>query len=216
MNALTAPRMRPTTLQSLDQALAEIAQGTTTAADLKPRFQAAEKDLEGYGDHTRAIEFDRPDKDVSDHGRALRAQADGAWAETNVAHQDLVSITGNAGRIKQHMADALASCPPNKPKVKQYIESAQTDIDRLQQRTLRDATVTVRLTEKALRTELSPYLTEVEEDAPGRDVGRHADDINYWLSEGVTGCRMGGLAGGWIDTDLGEIQRRLQWAKQNL
>jgi len=213
MNAVTTPR---TTLQSLNAALAEIAQGTTTAADLKPRFQAAQKDLEGYEVHTKAIDFDRPDKDVSDHGRALRAQADGAWAEVNVAHQDLVSITGNAERIQQHMKDALAACPPNKPKAKQYIESAQTDIDRLQKRTLRDATVTTRLTEKALRTEVSPYLTEVEEDAPGRDVGRHADNIHHWLSEGVTGSRMGALSGGWIDTDLKEIQRRLEWAKNNL
>lgn len=216
MNALSAPRLRPTTLQSIDLALAEVAQGQTTNADVKPRLEAASKDIEGYGTHTRAIEFDRPDRDVSEHGRALRAQADGAWAENDVAQQDLVSISGNAERIKQHLADALASCPANKPKAREWLESAGPDLERLQQRTLRDLQTTVRLSEKAIRTELSPYLTEVEEDSPGRDVGRFADDLNHWLGEASTGFRLGAKQSVWVDDDFGQLVRRLQWAKKNL
>ncbi len=215
MNALSA-RLRPTTLQSLDAALGETAAGTTTATGLKPHLQAAAQALDGYAGHTRAIEFDRPDRDVSEHGRALRSQADRAWSENDAARQDLQGLSATTERLKQHVADALASCPPNKPKARQYLESAQADVDLMRERTLRDAQVTVRYGETAVRTELAPYLTEVEEDAPGRDVGRFADDLDHWLGEAHLSFRQGVLQSGWLSNDLAGVKARLEAARKNL
>ncbi len=215
MNVLS-PSLRPTALQSVEAALSEVAAGTTAATGMKPHLQAAGQALDGYAGHTRAIEFDRPDRDVSEHGRALRGQSDRAWDENEAVRLEVQTLTGTADRLKQHVADALGSCPASKPKARQYLEMAQADLQLIQDNALRDAQRGVKYSEKAVRTELSPYLTEVEEDGPGRDVGRFADDLNHWLSEASLSFRHGGLCSDWLVKDLSEVKTRLEAARKNL
>jgi hypothetical protein len=57
---------------------------------------------------------------------------------------------------------------------------------------------------------MTVVVTEVEEDAPGRDAGRFADDLNHWLNEAHAGYRLGNLEADWIARDLTSLGQYLQ------
>jgi hypothetical protein len=52
--------------QKIDQALQLLGQTRTENAELSDIYVAAEEGIEGYQPHVKAIEFDRPSKDVSE------------------------------------------------------------------------------------------------------------------------------------------------------
>jgi hypothetical protein len=163
--------------QKIDRALNLLTKARADNSSLTDVFEKAHQELEGFEPHVKAIEFDRNDRDVSSHGTALREQAAEADGQADVGKPRQASLETNAEQIANLIDGAMADLGESNSRASYRLSSAKNDIDFARESTIPVTGVSLRIGSRILTEDLDPYLVEVEEDAPGRDVGRFADDI---------------------------------------
>jgi hypothetical protein len=183
MTTLThTPAARPLTgsgaaRQKIDRALNLLSTARADNASLTDVFEKAHHELEGFEPHVKAIEFDRHDRDVSEHGTALRQQAEEADEQIGIGQPRQHSLETNAQQISQLIDGAMTDLGSSNSSARYRLTSAKNDIEFARESTIPVTGTNLRVGSRILSEDLDPYLVEVEEDAPGRDVGRFADDI---------------------------------------
>ena len=73
--------------QKIDRAIFLLTGAREDNQEISDTFVSAAKELKGGETHIKAIKFDRPSLDVSNHGKELREQA-GSASETLLAGRD--------------------------------------------------------------------------------------------------------------------------------
>ena len=108
------------------------------------------------------------------------------------------------------------SLTPADSAARRYLEAAARDTKFLNENSLPHLTVSLKLAHRQSQEEVSPYLTEVQEDAPGRDVGRFAEDIGQLFADSRANYRQGDLGGKYVQQDLAQIKADLQAARDKM
>lgn len=198
-----------TALDRLDRCQNDTAQARADAV-------AAKTQLDGYEGDVRAIKFDRPDRDVSVNGDHLRAKTDGCAGPSSHGLEVSNSVKEGGLALAAHIDDALKSLTPSQSSARSNLETAARDARSLNENTMGYLTVSLKRAHRESQEELSPYLTEVQEDAPGRDVGRFADDIGALFSDAIADYREGDLGGKFVSEDLTRIRANLVAARDKL
>jgi hypothetical protein len=148
-------------------------------------YEEAQAGLEGYEPDLRAIKFDRGSRDVSSHGTALREKASHSSEVLGEGSDELSSVKQKTPQMQSLVEGALADLAGGNTKAARRLGSALNDLLFVQDGTLLGLDMALNRSSHLLGEELDPFLVEVEEDAPGRDVGRFADDIEeIWLLTG--------------------------------
>ena len=199
-------------LQALDQA--ESAMGNTAQA--RTEATAAQTALDGYEPEVRAIKFDRPDRDVSPNGHTLRAKTQSCAAPSGHGLELANGVQSSSAEIRKHIDEALQSLTPADSAARRYLQAAARDTKFLNENSLPHLTVSLKLAHRQSQEEVSPYLTEVQEDAPGRDVGRFAEDIGQLFADSRANYRQGDLGGKYVQQDLAQIKADLQAARDKM
>ena len=167
--------------QKIHLALHLLTEARGENSELTDIYQGAADALGGAEQHIKAIEFDRPSRDVSAHGKALREKAGGADARLHEGDDELATVNGHTDRMMELVEGAKADLGDSHRTARWRLDSAFNDLNHVKDSNLPGMNRAVSGTSHLLNEELNPYLTEVEEDVPGRDVGRFADDIeNIW------------------------------------
>jgi hypothetical protein len=169
--------------EKIDRALQLLAVAQESNSGLTDVFERSGLKLEGHESHLKAIEFDRPTRDVSAHGTALRQQADGASQELQQGEPKQDSLESLAEQVSTLIESALEDVEGKNYQAASNLREAQFGMDFALDSTIPVQRNSLKFANKTLVQDLDPYLTEVEEDEPGRDVGRFADDIaDMWKS----------------------------------
>lgn len=163
--------------QKINRALELLQEAKAENSELTDIYEAAGEALLGPDDHIKAIEFDRPSKDVSAHGTALREQADGADGIVHQADDEVAVVNSHTATMLSLVDGAKADLGDSNRTATWRLNSAWNDLNFVSESNLPGINRAVDYTSRLLKEDLDPYLTEVEEDEPGRDVGRFADDI---------------------------------------
>lgn len=211
----SVPRTSPAKAE-VNQALDRIEACLSDTARARTDALLSKSAMEGYEADVRAIKFDRPDKDVSAHGHNLKAKTE-AGAPTSAQALQLANGVRTGGEtIKQHIDQALKSLTPADASARRALETAKSDAQFLNESSLPKFAVSLRHAHRQSQEELSPYLTEVIEDAPGRDVGRFSDDIKALFSDSILNYRQGELGGKYVASDLDKVKSSLVAARDKL
>ena len=201
---------------AVQQALDAVAQARTYQTPAKTHCEAGLAALDGYEGHVQAVKFDRPDRDVSAHGKALRVQSQKAEAEIEPGLEQGTQLAKVSETIEERIQQALKNTASGNWQARNALDEAGRDQQMLETHSLPSFQRSLGGANKNLGQQLSPYLDEVEADAPGRDVGRFADDLKELFGDGGSGLREAKLATGWILQDLDGMESSLKRALQAL
>ena len=204
-----------TARQAIDQALEAVDAARAHQGPCKNAAGAAATALDGCEEDITAIKFDRPERDVSANGRAIRTRGGKSLVHEREAkgHQD--AIGSETVRIDDGIKQALVGVGLTS-KARFQLEEATRDLDFMKSHDIKALESDLRIGARNIGPELDPFLREVESDAPGRDVGRFAEDIKRQVGDGNLNFREAGLAAGWVLKDLNSIQGHLELARQSL
>lgn len=200
----------------VERALARVERGMQESQQTREDARAANLALDGYQPEVRAIEFDRPDRDVSAHGRVLQGKVEFSAQPANRGLQTSQDLQAGGGEIRECIDQALAALTSTEAGARSALTRAQADTKLMNENSLPHLTLSFRQAHRQSQQELSPYLTEVLEDQPGRDVGRFADDIGELFADSQAHFRQGDLSGKFVGEDLASIQVSLQKAREKL
>ena len=200
----------------VERALARIERGLQESQQTRDDARAANSALDGYQPEVRAIEFDRPDRNVSAHGRALQGKVEISSEPANRGLQTSQELQAGGGEIRESIDQALAALTSAEAGARSSLTRAQADTKLMNENSLPHLSLSFRQAHRQSQQELSPYLTEVVEDQPGRDVGRFADDIGELFADAQAHFRQGDLSGKFVAEDLATIQVSLQRAREKL
>lgn len=198
-----------TALDAIQQALGS--NQTTTAHTAEARSL-----LEGYESHVQAIEFDRGSRDVSGHARALRAQADDSRSHGAQASESHTGASQAVERSQAAVEQAMEEVPEGNYLARSRLLSAFNDLNFAKENGVDVQAAALRKADRALGERLNPYLTEVEADEPGRDVGRFADDIEELWLQGDSNYRTAEVYGRSLVRTLSSAQAYLEAARDAL
>ena len=161
----------------IDSALKLLQETRGENFELQDIYTEADSRISGEKSHIASIKFDRGTRDVSQHGNALREKADGATRTLGSGLDEYEVVVGNTARLKDLVSGARADLAGTHTKADWNLKEALNDFLFVEEQTVRGLNMSLNRSRHLLGKELDPYITEVEEDAPGRDVGRFADDI---------------------------------------
>lgn len=217
-NAWTAiAKARPSTSKAeVQQALDRIEVCLVDTTQARSDALASSGSLQGYEPACKSIKFDRPDRDVSAHGVALQDKTRAAEPSSTRGLALSQGIKGGGDEIKQRIDRALAELGPGDAAARRHLESAQRDAQFLIESSMPHLTVSYRQAHSQSQQEVGPYLLEVMEDAPGRDVGRFAEDIQGLFGESISNYRQGELGGKFVAEDLTKIKSSLILARDKM
>ena len=213
----TSSGARPSTSKAeVQQALdrLELCLGDTT--QVRADATSSSTSLQGYEPDCKAIKFDRPDRNVSAHGVALQDKTEAAAPSSSRGLELSQGIKAGGEEIKQRIDRALAELGPAEAAARRHLESAQRDAQFLLESSMPHLTVSYRQAHSQSQQEVGPYLLEVIEDAPGRDVGRFAEDIKGLFGESISNYRQGELGGKFVAEDLTKIKSSLILARDKM
>ena len=169
--------------QKIEQAIFILQNAEGGNQKVADTFVAASKELEGAEPHMKAIKFDRPSIDVSEHGTELREQADSASDTLQTGANGMTALSSGTVQSKSLIESAIKELKGRNSRAAWRLESAFNDVSFLEKSTVPVIRHLLNFPTTELGEELDPYLAEVEADEPGRDVGHFADDIqNIWNS----------------------------------
>ena len=208
--------IRSSARTAVTQALQAVAEARTHQQPARTHCEAGQLALDGYEGHVRAIKFDRPDRDVSEHGRALRGQSQQADGESRQSQEQGEELGKLNDVIEERILTAISNTPGSNRTARAALDDASRDQQMMETHSLPSLRRGLAGATRALGSDLPPYLTEVEADAPGRDVGRFASDLQDLLGEGSSDLRQAQLASGWILQDLDDLEASLNKALQAL
>jgi len=211
----SAPRAS-TAKTEVNQALDRIESCLGDTARARADALASKTALEGYEADVKAIKFDRPDRDVSAHGVNLKAKTEAGAPTSAQALQLANGVKAGGVTIKEHIDNALKSLTPADAGARRFLETAQREAEFLNESSVPHLAVSLKHAHRQSQEDLSPYLTEVIEDAPGRDVGRFSDDIKALFSDSVLNYRQGELGGKYVASDLDKLKSSLLTAREKL
>lgn len=200
----------------IDQAMRLLAPARQDNATIKDVFQSARKVMDGAEPHIKAIEFDRPSKDVSGHGTALREQASQTDQRVETGKPDQSSLEMSAAQMEILIDGALADLGKSNYRASEELKTAKDDLDFAQGNSISTTGNSLRLASKVLTGDLDPYLTEVEADEPGRDVGRFADDIARLWQKAGRHLSDGPIYADSTERSLEKVKRSLESARSAL
>ena len=163
--------------QKINRALQLLSQTKEDNTELADVFESSAELFHGYEPHVKAIDFDRPSKDVSHHGTALREKADGATGSISEGNDELRDLTSTTSQILALVEGAKNDIKDSNTTALWRLESAENDLSYVNDSNIPGLKRASRISKRLLNEDLPPYLAEVEADEPGRDVGRFADDI---------------------------------------
>ncbi|MBI3929155.1 MAG: hypothetical protein HY319_26660 [Armatimonadetes bacterium] len=180
---LPAPAGAAEARQKVEQALTLVGEARQENGALPDVFEEARAGLAGYEPHLQAIKFDRPDRDVSDHGRSLRQQAASASQDIQEGQPGQDRLEDLSAQVADLIDGAIQDLGGGNSTARWRLTSAKNDVGFALESSIPVTGISLRHASKAITESLDPYLVEVEEDAPGRDVGRFAEDIEeLWLT----------------------------------
>jgi hypothetical protein len=200
----------------IDQALRLVSPARQDNASLKDVFKSAQKELEDYQGSVRAIKFDRPDKDVSAQGTALRGKAERADQQIDEGEPEQMTLEAAAKEMEELIDGALADLGKSNYRASEHLKSARNDLDFARDSTISTTGVSLAVASRILTSDLDPYLAEVEADAPGRDVGRFADDIEKMWQTAGSHLTNGPIYADSTERSLEKIMRHLESARASL
>lgn len=200
---------------SIDQALASLETARTHNAVTEEQGREGSAELDNTAAELRTIKFDRHTHDVSGSGRALRGMCDGAVEHAGAAGESQALTVSAVEELEGHIEQALAQAP-DRSRARSYLSRAQRDLELMKEHGLDTTSRSIEASKKVLGEIIDPYLVEVEEDAPGRDVGRYADDLREILSNGRSNLGMVGISADYVERDLAEIEESLRRAREAL
>ncbi len=200
----------------VEQALDRLEICLTDTAQSRADAVSSSGALQGYEPECKSIKFDRADRDVSAHGVALKGKTDSAAPTSERGLQLSQGVKLGGDEIKARIDKALAELSPAEAAARRHLETAQRDAQFLIESSMPHLTVSYKHAHRQSQEELSPYLVEVMEDAPGRDVGRFADDIKGLFGESISNYRQGELGGKFVVEDLTKIKSSLILARDKM
>ncbi|MBI3926843.1 MAG: hypothetical protein HY319_15005 [Armatimonadetes bacterium] len=203
-------------LAAVDAALAALSSVRTHNDEADRAGQEALAALDGYEPHVRTIEFDRPDRDVSAEGRALRSKSEGSAALSEEGAVHGLETAHDVSQVGESVDRALAAVDSNHWRARQALQQAAAEVGFLNRYSLPGLTEGFALSQETLGAGLSPYLTEVEEDAPGRDVGRFADKIGGRFELGADQIRHSQVSVLLVEDGSDKLQEYLDTARADL
>lgn len=212
----TSPYDSSAARQKIEQALQLLGTARQENSGLNDVFEKASAELAGYESHVKAIEFDRPTRDVSAHGTALRAQTAESEAEIGAGRPKQESVASLAEQIDVLIDGALADVGDSNNRAKYRLDSAKRDMKFARENNIPYTGYSLKHPSRILTQDLDPYLTEVEEDAPGRDVGRFADDIQDMFKNADVQLKSGPIYVDSTERSFGEIKKELEAARSSL
>ncbi|MCA9792482.1 MAG: hypothetical protein KC910_11825 [Candidatus Eremiobacteraeota bacterium] len=168
--------------QAVERALSYLAEARGYNDRTTEESARANQAVDGFGPALKAIEFDRNDRDFSQQGRLIRSIAHGAADRGEVAAAAQARSETLLAQLEEAVEEALAATQDNS-RVQSRLLSARHDI-LFAIDNANTIEVCLHHGTSALSEGLEPYLVEVEEDAPGRDVGRFAHSIEELLLDG--------------------------------
>lgn len=199
-------------LQALDRVNACLSDTEQARADAL----AAKSALDGYEPEVRAIKFDRPDRDVSAHGDNLRNKTGQCAGPSGHGLQLSNGVKEGGTDIASCIDQALKSLLSSESAARPHLEKAASDTQFLNESSMPHLTVSFRQAHQQSQEEVTPYLVEVQQDAPGRDVGRFAQDIGGLFADSISNYRQGELGGKFVVQDLTQIKASLSAARDKL
>lgn len=185
-------------------------------AQARADAMAAKGQLDGYEGDVRAIKFDRPDRDVSGNGHNLRSKTDHCAGPSSHGLEMSGLVKDGGLALAADIDAALKSLTTSQSATRYHLESAARDAKTLNESTMTHLSGSLKRAHRESQDELSPYLTEVQEDAPGRDVGRFADDIGALFADAIADYRQADLGGKFVGQDLASIRANLVAARDKL
>ncbi len=202
--------------QKINQALQLLGTAREENTGLTDVFEAASAELAGFEDHVKAIEFDRPTRDVSAHGTALRGKTQEADADITAGKPGQESVVSLAEQIDVLIDGALADVGDGNRQAKYRLDAAKRDMDFAQENNIPFTGYALTHSSRILTQDLDPYLTEVEEDSPGRDVGRFADDIEEMFKDADVRLKSAPIYIDSTERSFSEIKKELEAARSAL
>ncbi|MGE0487930.1 MAG: hypothetical protein AB7S38_01815 [Vulcanimicrobiota bacterium] len=200
--------------QAVERALSHLAEARQFNDRTTEESDQASRAVDGYRPALRAIEFDRNDRDVSEHGRTIRRIAGQAADRGEVAAAAQARSESLLAQLDEALEEALAATQGN-TRVQSRLLSARHDI-LFAIDSCHTIEVCLHHGTSALGDRLDPYLNEVEEDMPGRDVGRFAESIEELLLDGRQRLGSGKLFGQSVARSLLSAEQYLVAARDAL